>query len=520
MERFFLPKLKAILVFGLTLFFVVLAPSLTYSQSIKDSVQIFGEQVPVVLGEPTIFVLESRVGSFDQVTLTVTPPDVLAVSQPQQALAEQDRQQTISAQQKDQARFFKGDTKKSLIFIAVATIVVIVITIILNRIFARILTGLESWRQARVSEIRINEVELYPLKRIFQLLINTFKLLRLVALLTLFFFYVSSVLSRFTGTGRLMQSIKQELWTKLTVIGSKFLSSIPNLFIIALAIFICYVAISLVNWFFKLLERGILSLPGFYPEWALVTSRLITIFIIGFTLALIYPLLPGYESNAFKGISLFFGALISLGSHGIVADFLAGIELCYSRAFRVGDIIKIGNSMGEIVNLSLIITRFRTVNNEIVSLANTQLLNNQIINYSASARNYNAPLMLYTNVSLGYDVSLTDVHQALIAAAKITPHILHKPAPFVWQTSLDDFYVSYQLNVYTEQLDLMLMNTIYSELHANILKHCDEAGIEILSPHYTALRDGNESTLSTEHLTPESTIPGFRIYPINRDSHS
>ncbi len=561
MESFVFPKLKAILVLGLTLLLLAIAPSLSYSQSNKASAQLSANQFPVLLGEQTIFVLENGIGSFsvqeraqavserittlantpkfqansirvdiqadstkivtdDQVILAVTPADVGAGGQTQQALAEAYRQQIIAALQEDRTRFFRGDQKASLILIAVATIVFIVIIIIINRIFPRILAGLESWRQARISAISVDEVEVYPLEGIFKLLINAFKLLRLVTLLTLLFIYGAFVLSRFTATARISYSIKQDLLTKLTAIGSQFLDSIPNLLIIALAIFICYTVIGSVNSFFKALERGSISITGFYPEWASVTSKLITIFLIGFTLALVYPLLPGYESNAFKGISVFFGALIGLGSSRIVADFLAGIQLIYSRAFRVGDIVKIGNLMGEIVNLRLLVTRFRTVNNEIVTLTNTQLLNNQIIDYSASARNYNAPLMLYTSISLGYDVPLRDIHQALIAAALATPHILHEPAPFVWQTSLDDFYVSYQLNAYTENLNLMLMNTIYSELHANILQQCDAAGIEILSPHYSALRDGNQSTLSAEHLTPDYTIPGFRIYPINRDSGS
>ena len=561
MESFVFPKLKAILVLGLTLLLLAIAPSLSYSQSNKASAQLSANQFPVLLGEQTIFVLENGIGSFsvqeraqavsdrittlannpkfqvnsirvdiqadgtkivanDQVILAVTPADVRAGGQTQQALAEAYRQQIIAALQEDRVRFFRGNPKASLILIAVATIIVIVIIIIINRIFPRTLAGLESWRQARISAISVDEVEVYPLEGIFQLLISALKFLRLVTLLTLLFIYGAFVLSRFTATARLTYSIKQDLLTKLTAIGSQFLDSIPNLLIIALAIFICYTVIGSVNSFFKALERGSISIRGFYPEWALVTSKLITIFLIGFTLALVYPLLPGYESNAFKGISVFFGALLGLGSSRIVADFLAGIQLIYSRAFRVGDIVKIGNLMGEIVNLRLLVTRFRTVNNEIVTLTNTQLLNNQIIDYSASARNYNAPLMLCTSISLGYDVPLRDIHQALIAAALATPHILHEPAPFVWQTSLDDFYVSYQLNAYTEQLNLMLMNTIYSELHANILQQCDAAGIEILSPHYAALRDGNQSTLSAEHLTPDYTIPGFRIYPINRDSDS
>lgn len=559
MERCFFPKLKIILVLGLTLFLVALAPSLTYSQSNKASAQLSADRAPVMLDEQTVFVLESGVGSFsvqkrakavseridtlankpkfqadsirvdiqsdgtkivagDRVILTVTPSDVRAVGQTQQTLAEQYQQQIIAAIKQDRVRFFRGDPKIFLPLIVAATVALIAIVIILNRIFERILASLGAWHQARISTISVDEVELHPLSRIFKLSISALKLLRLGTLLTVLSIYAIFVLNRFPRTVRLATSIKQNFLTILTNIWQKFLDSIPNLLMIALAIFICYIAIGLVKSFFKALERGSLSIPGFYPEWASITSKLVNFFIIGFTLALVFPLLPGYQSDAFKGVSVFFGALISFGASGAVANFLAGIQLTYGRAFRMDDIVQIGDFKGQIVDKTLLITRIRTIENEIITISNSQLIGNQIINYSASARDHNAPLMLYTTISLGYDIPLQDIHQALIAAASATPHILHEPAPFVWQMSLDDFYISYQLNAYTEQPNLMY--NIYSELHANILQKCDEAGIEILSPHYAALRDGNESTISAEHLTPGSTVTGFRIYPMNRDSRS
>ncbi len=556
-KRSFFPKLKEILLLGLTLFLVAIACPLTYSQPNQAPAQLYVDQAPVMLGKQTIFVLENGVGLFsvqeraqavshrivslanaptfqadsiriktqsngtkiladDQVILTVTPADVQAVGQTQQALAQRYRQQIIAAIEEDRARFFKGDPRTSLPLIAAATVAVIVIFMILNRIFPRILSGLAAWQQARISAISVDGMELRPLNRIFKLSINALKFLRLATLLMVIFIYGTFVLSRFPQTARLAASIKQDFLTLLTDIWHKFLDSIPQLLMLALGIFICYMVIELTNSIFKALERGSLSIPGFYPEWASITSRLVNLLIIGFTLALLFPLLPGYQSNAFKGVSLFFGALVSFGATGTVSNMLAGIELTYSRSFKRGDIVKIGDFKGKVVDQRLLITRMRTIENEIITISNKQLLSNQIINYSSSAREYNAPLMLHTTITLGYDIPLQDIHQALMAAAYATAHILHEPAPCVWQTSLDDFYVSYQLNAYTAQP--ILMYTIYSELIANILQKCDEAGIEILSPHYAALRDGNESTLSPEHLTPDSKIPGFRIYPMNRDS--
>ena len=552
-------RLKIILVLGITLFLVAITSAPTYAQLNKASEQISVEGAPVMLGRQTILILENGIGSFsveeranavsdrindlandsnlepnairvdsqgdvpklfagDQFILAVTSADARTSGQTPQALAARYRQQIITALEQDRAQFIRADPRIVFPLIAAATLAVIVIFISLNRIFEKILAGLRAWRQDRISGISAEDLILNPYNRIFQLSIGALKLLKLVTRLIVFFIYGTFVLSQFPRQARLADSIRQIFLRKLTIIWSQFVSSIPNLLIIALGIFICYTATKLVNSIFKALERGSLSIPGFYPEWASISSKLVNFFIIGFTLALLFPLVPGYESDAFKGVFVFLGALISFGATSAVANILASIQLTYSRAFRAGDIVKVGDTWVEILDLRLLITRFRTFENEIITIANSQLLDNEIINYSASARDYNVPLMLHTTITLGYDIPLTEVHQTLIAAASTTAHILKEPAPFVWQMSLDDFYVSYQLNAYTEQPKLIY--TIYSELHGNILRKCDEAGIEILSPHYAALRDGNDTTLSPGRVDQGSTVTGFRIYPVNRNSDS
>lgn len=562
MKRSFFQKLKAIIVLVLTLLLVALAPALTYSQPNTASEQLDPDQAPVVLGEQTILVLKTGIGSFsvqeraqivseriaklandrtfqadfiyvkiqadstklmagEQIILAITPADAQAADLTQQALADKYRQQINAALEEDTGQHFRRKPKAGFLLVAVATMAFIVILLIINRIFPEILATLETWRQVYLTRIGVDEAELHPLNRVFKLLsIRALKILRLALILVVFFTYALLVLSQFTPTVRLVFLIKQSLRTKLTVIFFHLVDSIPDLLIIALIIFISYTSIKITNYIFRALECGRLSISGFYPEWASLTSKLVSIIIIGLTLALVFPLLPGSESDVFRGVSVFFGALISLGASGTVGNMLAGIQLTYARSFRVGDLVKIGQFKGQLVEQGFLMIRIRTIENQIVTISNSQILSNQTLNYSAAARDHNAPLMLHTTITLGYEVPLQDAHQTLMAAASVTPHILHEPAPFVWQTSLDDFYVSYQLNVYTEDLNLMLMNTIYSELHANILKQCDEAGIEILSPHYAALRDGNESTLSAEHLTSDSTLPGFSISSINREQGS
>ncbi|MDF5717699.1 MAG: mechanosensitive ion channel family protein [Rhizonema sp. NSF051] len=236
-------------------------------------------------------------------------------------------------------------------------------------------------------------------------------------------------------------------------------------------------------------------------------------FIIALALVVALPFLPGFGSPAFQGISVFLGVLLSLGSSAAVANIVAGIILIYTRAFRVGDRIKINDAIGDIVEKSLFVTQIRTTKNVVITIPNGTVLTSQILNYSALAEDPNHYLILHTTVTLGYDLPWRKVHQVLINAALATPHILAEPVPFILQTSLGDFYVNYEINGYTNQPKSMAR--IYSELHQNIQDKCNEADIEILSPHYSAIRDGNQITIPENYLHKDYKAPGFRVSPLD-----
>jgi small-conductance mechanosensitive channel len=135
------------------------------------------------------------------------------------------------------------------------------------------------------------------------------------------------------------------------------------------------------------------------------------------------------------------------------------------------------------------------------------VLSSHIINYSSSSAH--SGLVLHTTVTIGYDAPWRDVQAALIAAAKATENILDEPAPFVLQTSLDDFFVSYEINAFTNQPQIMAVT--YSDLHRNIQDHFNQAGIEIMSPHYATLRDGNRTTIPENYLPKDYTEPSFAV---------
>jgi len=217
--------------------------------------------------------------------------------------------------------------------------------------------------------------------------------------------------------------------------------------------------------------------------------------IVALALVAAYPFLPGSDSPVFRGITIFVGFLLSLGSTSLVTNIVSGIVLTYTRGLRIGDRVKIGQTVGDVLERTLLVTRIRTIKNVVVTIPNGMVLNNEIINYNA--RILEEGLILNTTVTIGYDVPWRKVHDLLIRAALSTRDILSDQKPFVLQTSLDDYYVSYELNTYTHAPERMAI--IYSELHQNIQDCFNEAGVEIMSPGYTAYRDGSEATISARY---------------------
>jgi small-conductance mechanosensitive channel len=177
------------------------------------------------------------------------------------------------------------------------------------------------------------------------------------------------------------------------------------------------------------------------------------------------------------------------------------------RPFKIGDRIKIGDVFGDVEEKTLLVTRIKTPKNEIITIPNSAVLSGNTINYSSEV--VNNGLILHTTVTIGYDVPWKDMSKALIDAALRTEHILQDPKPFVLQTSLEDFYVAYQINAYTKEVKKQAI--IYSNLHQNIQDVCNERGIEILSPHYRAARDGNMTTIPADYLDKDYKAPSFNV---------
>lgn len=173
----------------------------------------------------------------------------------------------------------------------------------------------------------------------------------------------------------------------------------------------------------------------------------------------------------------------------------------------MGDRVKIADTIGNIVEKNLLVTRVRTIKNVEITIANSMVLGSHIVNFSSSAEQKG--LILHTSVTIGYDAPWRTVHKLLIEAALSTEHVLREPYPFVLQTALDDFYVHYEINAHTDHPSLMART--YSDLHQNIQDKFYEAGVEIMSPHFSSMRDGNQIAIPAEYREKGYSAPAFRV---------
>ena len=243
--------------------------------------------------------------------------------------------------------------------------------------------------------------------------------------------------------------------------GASLAAHLPNVFFVVVIVFLARYVTNLVKLTFREIGRGTITIEGFYPDWAEPTYKIARFLIIALTAVIILPSVPGYGSPAFQGISIFVGVLFSLSSTAAVSNIVAGLALTYTRGFEVGDRVQIGETVGDVLEKTLLVPRIRTIKNADISIPNALVLSNHMVNFSSSSKRQG--LILHTTVTIGYDASWRQVHQLLIDAALATENIMKEPAPFVLQTSLDDSYVSYQINAYTDKPGAMAVT--YSCLH-------------------------------------------------------
>lgn len=394
---------------------------------------------------------------------------------------------------------------------AVLTLLVIGITFLavwlVHRIFRFFKKKIETIKPAGMRILPFGKYRLSGTQEYTSLLLGANRLAKLVLILLVIFFALPLLFSIFPQTELLSVQLLGLIIVPVQQMAEAIWNYLPRLFTIIIIITTARYFVRAVKFFKQQIEKGAVHIPSFHEEWAEPTYQILRVLVYALVLVLIFPYLPGSGSPVFNGVTIFVGALATFGSSNSLGNIVSGLALTYMRAFKNGDRVKIGDVTGDVINKNLLVTRVRTIKNEVISIPNSNVLNNHTINFSKDAPGKG--LILHTTITIGYDVSWRTVHELALKAALLTEGVERDPLPFIYQTSLDDFYVSYQVNAYTRLPNQQA--SIYSELHRNLLDQFHEGGIEILSPHYRSVRDGHTIAVPEENL-PENYEPSsFRI---------
>lgn len=383
-----------------------------------------------------------------------------------------------------------------------------VIIFYISKLFKWIASKIQHHEGKRIKGIKIGSYNLYDAKRQVSVLLSINTVVKWLLILLFVYIALPILFGIFPWTKHFADTLFGYILNPAKHLLTGLWNYLPNLFTIIVIYLVFKYILKGIHFLKTEIENDKLQLSGFYPDWANPTYQILKVVLYAFMFVLIFPYLPGSDSPIFQGVSVFLGVLFTFGSSGSLSNIVAGVVLTYMRLFKIGDRVKIGDVVGDIIEKSMLVTRVRTIKNEIISIPNSTVMSSHTINYSNEAETGNG-LIMHTTVTIGYDVPWKNIHQALLNAAERTELILKDPRPFVLQTSLDDFYVSYQINVYTKEANKQA--GIYSQLHCNIQDCCNEVGIEILSPHYRAGRDGNMTTIPANYLAKDYQTPAFNV---------
>lgn len=424
----------------------------------------------------------------DRVRIVGGTRDIVSILEPDAALEGMDKRLLASVYlEKTRAAVAEYRELRSAGVLARSAVVatgVVLVTGLLVWGAIRLFRWLESWAKKRVSksvgELASRSSWLITPQHVWKLLAGLIRLLRVVTVIVLVYFMLNTVLGLFPWTRGLASSLLQLVLNPLKSLLLGFIDAIPDIAFLVVLFFVVRYFLTLVRGFFARLNRGSIKLEGFESEWAMPTYKILRILIIAFALVIAYPYIPGSDSLAFKGVSVFLGVIFSLGSTSFVAGAIAGLTMTYRGAFKEGDRITIGDVTGVVTEIRLMVTRIRTAKNEIVVIPNTTIIDTDVINYSTMARE--KKLILHTDVGIGYDTPWRQVEALLLDAAARTDGLLGEPAPFVLQKQLGDYAVTYELNAYCS--NDREIPALYSALHANIQDVFNEYGVQIMSPSY------------------------------------
>ena len=447
----------------------------------------------------------------DELIMVVTPTDARRSGLPTNALAFQyiSRIKTVVRQARPEhtPRYLWRSAGFALLTLVIYAFLFWLILFVSRRAIRLI----EISAKTRIKALKIQESEILAAERLSRALVTAVRWVRLILLLVITYISLFTVLNHFPWTRDMGRRLLGWVLSPLKTIGAAVVNYLPKAFFIVVVIVVTYYILRFVRLLTAEVKRGRIRIQRFYPEWVDPTYKIVRFLILAFAAVMIVPYLPGEESPAFKGVGVFLGLLFSLGSTSAVSNVVAGIMLTYTRGFRVGDLVTIGDNTGVVTQQAMLATHIKTIKNVEVTIPNSVVLGSYVTNFSLQAEEQG--VILHTSVTIGYDAPWRTIHKLLMDAALKTQYILSDPAPFVLQAQLEDSYVKYEINAYTDHPRQLPF--IYSDLHANIQDSFYEAGVEIMSPVFHALRDGNPVAIPDQFLPKDYRAPGFRVAKVD-----
>ncbi len=333
---------------------------------------------------------------------------------------------------------------------------------------------------AKISSLEDKTFHIIQSGQLWRAICLIFKAIKIIVIVVVSAVFLQYILSLFPFTIGFASYTLTLFMNPVISIGKGFINFLPSLAFLLIIYLITRYLLKVLKLFFTSIHQGGIILLKFEKEWALPTFKILRAVIVVFALVIAYPYIPGSETSAFKGISVFLGVLISLGSSSFISNIIAGYSMTYRAAFKTGDLIQVDDQIGYVEEQRLLVTRLRSRKNEEISIPNSELLNNNIINYSKRAKDLG--LILHTSVGIGYETPWRLVETMLKLAAARTKGLLQEPPPFVLKLTLDTFSITYQINAYCD--DASKMYFYYNLLHQNILDVFNENNVQIMTPAY------------------------------------
>lgn len=338
----------------------------------------------------------------------------------------------------------------------------------------------------RMKSLVIKDYEVMNIHQQKRILLLLTRILQIFLVLVQLFISLPLLFSIFPETEKFTWNMINYVWSPLRDMVVSIVRYFPNLVKIIVIIYV-------VRWVLKGLHHlsdeivvGHLKIDRFYQDWAHPTYQIIRIFIIAFTLVVIWPLLPGSESGIFKGVSIFVAALFSLGSTTTIGNLISGIIITYMRPFLKGDFVRIGDQEGEVVEKNAFITRLRDIKGNLVTVPNNSILSQQTVNYTAAVRDGEGSIV-HSTFTFTYHVPRETVEAYLLEGAARCKLLEKEPKPFVLYTALEDFYTQYEINGYTKETARLF--AVYSELHRHIIDVFSEHGLDPTSSHFIKMQE-------------------------------